>query len=124
MVIYFLLSRDAAILNKRVKVMTNLNETLLMNVVDAALSAVNGDKRWVNVILKAEEILTSDNPYIHFDGARLLMLSDSGEIYEANGKCQCKAFAQGQSCKHRAAYKLMVRYASSIHLNTKGREAG
>ncbi len=90
--------------------MTNLNETKLAGVVDAALEAVNGDKRWTNAIIKAEEILTSGNPYLHFTGHSLLMLSDSGEIYEANGVCQCKAFERGQACKHRAAYKLVVRY--------------
>ncbi len=95
--------------------MTNLNETKLAAVVDAALVAVKGDKRWTNAILKAEEMLTSANPYIHFDGARIVMLSDSGEVYEANGVCQCKAFEKSQPCKHRAAYKLMVRYSERSH---------
>ncbi len=93
--------------------MTNLNETKLAGVVDAALSTVKGDSRWTNAILKAEEILTSGNPYIHFTGHSLLMLSDSGEIYEANGTCQCQAFTQGKACKHRAAYKLMKRYSEA-----------
>ena len=95
--------------------MTNLNETKLAAVVDAALVTVKGDSRWTNAILKAEEILTSGNPYIHFTGHSLLMLSDSGEIYEANGVCQCKAFERGQACKHRAAYKLIVRYNEVAH---------
>ncbi len=95
--------------------MTNLNETKLAGVVDAALMTVKGDTRWTNAILKSEEILMSGNPYIHFTGGALLMLSESGEIYEANGTCQCKAFAQGQACKHRAAYKLMVRYHETVH---------
>jgi predicted RNA-binding protein with EMAP domain len=95
--------------------MMNLNETKLEQVVDAAIKAVGGNKRWTNAIIRAEEILTSGNPYIHFTGHSLLMLSESGEIYEANGVCQCRAFEQGQPCKHRAAYKLMVRYQETAH---------
>jgi hypothetical protein len=100
---------------RRREATTNLNETKLEAVVVAALVTVKGDTRWTNAIIKAEEILTSGNPYIHFTGDSLLMLSDSGEIYEANGVCQCKAFAQGQACKHRAAYKLVVRYNEAVH---------
>jgi hypothetical protein len=94
--------------------MLSLNEATLANVVDAALSIVKGDKRWTNAILRAEELLTGGNPYLHFDGARLLILSESGEIYEANGVCQCRAFTQNQPCKHRAAYKLIRRYMETV----------
>ncbi len=88
----------------------NLNENKLAAVVGTALAAVKGNKRWTNAILRAEELLTSGNPYLHFTGSSLLMLSESGEIYEANGVCQCKAYKGGQPCRHRAAYKLMKRY--------------
>ncbi|HVF51802.1 MAG TPA: hypothetical protein VNA19_17090 [Pyrinomonadaceae bacterium] len=90
--------------------MINLNENKLAVVVDAALLAVQDSKRWTNAILRAEELLTNGNPYIHFTGASLLILSESGEIYEANGVCQCKAYKGGSPCKHRAAYKLVKRY--------------
>ncbi|MGH9944475.1 MAG: hypothetical protein ACRD9R_19170 [Pyrinomonadaceae bacterium] len=53
--------------------------------------------------------------YIHYTGQSLLMLSESGEIYEANGVCQCRAFAGGQPCFHRAAYKLVKRYHETAH---------
>ena len=95
--------------------MTNLNETKLAEVVAAAKAAVAGNKRWTNAVAKAADLLRSGNPYIHFTGHSLLMLSDSGEIYEANGVCQCTAFSKGQPCKHRAAYKLMVRYFETAH---------
>jgi hypothetical protein len=93
--------------------MLSLNETTLANVVDVALLAVKDDRRWTNAILRAEQLLTSGNPYLHFNGARLLILSDSGEVYEANGVCQCRAFAKNHPCKHRAAYKLLRRYMES-----------
>ena len=88
----------------------NINENKLAAVVDTALAAVKDNKRWTNAIVRAEELLTSGNPYIHFTGESLLMLSESGKMYEANGVCQCKAYRGGQPCRHRAAYKLMKRY--------------
>lgn len=94
--------------------MLNLSETKLAKVVDAALATVKGDMRWTRAIMRAEELLTSGNPYLHFDGTRLLILSGSGEIYTANGVCQCKAFAQQQPCKHRAAFKLVKRYVETV----------
>ena len=94
--------------------MMNLNEARLNQVVTAALQNVAGNKRWTNAINKAAEMI-ENNPYMHWTGSALLMLSDSGEIYEANGVCQCKAFIEGQPCKHRAAYKLMKRYNEVAH---------
>ncbi len=90
--------------------MTNFNETKLAEVVEAAKAKVAGNKRWTNAVTNAATLLASGNPYIHFTGHSLLVLSDSNEIYEANGVCQCKAFEQGQPCRHRAAYKLVKNY--------------
>ena len=87
----------------------NLDQHTLSAVVETALVAVNGNKRWSNAIRKAAQEL-QDNPYMHWTGQLLLMLSESGEIYEANGRCQCKAFASGQPCRHRAAARLVQRY--------------
>jgi hypothetical protein len=94
--------------------MMNLNETRLNEVIAAALASVADNKRWRNAITKAAEMIER-NPYMHWTGNSLLMLSESGEIYEANGVCQCKAFRSGQPCKHRAAYKLMKRYNEVAH---------
>lgn len=94
--------------------MMNLNETKLSGVVAAALQSVAGDRRWTNAITRAAEMIEA-NPYLHWTGDSLLMLSESGEIYEANGVCQCKAYRSGQPCKHRAAYKLVKRYRETAH---------
>lgn len=91
--------------------MIEINETKLNKTVEIALSKVKGDSRWTNAILRGEKLLTNNNPYLHFDGKRLLVLSESGQIYEANGVCQCKAFPN--PCKHRAAFGLMKRYAEA-----------
>lgn len=94
--------------------MMNLNETKLSGVVAVALQSVAGDRRWTNAITRAAEMIEA-NPYLHWTGDSLLMLSESGEIYEANGVCQCKAYRSGQPCKHRAAYKLVKRYNETAH---------
>src|SRR5262249_46483920 len=38
----------------------------------------------------------------------LLITTESGETYHANGACQCKAYQVGQACKHRAAARLVA----------------
>lgn len=90
--------------------MIEINEQKLNAVVETALSKVKGDSRWTNAILRGEKLLTDGNPYLHFDGNRLLILSESGEIYTANGTCQCKAHKEKMPCKHRAAFGLLKRY--------------
>ena len=95
--------------------MIELNETKLNEVVEIALAKVKGNSRWTNAVLRAEKLLTSGNPYLHFDGARLLVLSESGQVYTANGTCQCAAFKENKMpCKHRAAFGLLVRYHETV----------
>jgi hypothetical protein len=68
--------------------------------------------RWQKAITKARAELES-NPFMHYDGHALLILSPSGEIYSANGACQCKAFANNHPCWHRAAARLVERYTEA-----------
>lgn len=93
--------------------MLEINETKLNEVVESALGKVKGDSRWTNAILRGEKLLTDGNPYLHYDGERLLVLSASGQIYTANGVCQCKAFKEKMPCKHRAAFGLIRRYSEA-----------
>jgi hypothetical protein len=77
---------------------------------DAATEAGGKDvRRWQTAIAKAKQQLGA-NPFLHFDGDALLILSDSNEIYRANGTCTCKAYANGFPCWHRAAARIVVRY--------------
>ena len=86
-----------------------LDEAMLALVAESALFSVQGSRRWQNAIRRAaDELLT--NPYMHYTGKSLLMLSESGEIYDANGTCQCASFKAGMPCRHRAAYKLLKNY--------------
>lgn len=89
-----------------------LDETKLTQVVELAMSSVQGNRRWGNAIRRAADELQT-NPYMHFTGKALLMLSESGEIYEANGTCQCAAFKAQTPCRHRAAYKLLKNYLTT-----------
>ena len=83
-----------------------INTTVLETVVNEAISKCGGNQRWANAVRKAAEQV-AENPYLHHDGHALLILSPSGQFYEANGVCQCKAYAAGKPCWHRAAQRLV-----------------
>jgi hypothetical protein len=92
----------------------NLNQTKLETIIQAAFDAATSGggrdaKRWGIAIAKAKQQLES-NPFLHFDGDALLILSDSNEIYRANGTCQCEAYRRRQPCWHRAAARIIARY--------------
>ena len=88
--------------------MLNINPDRMNEVAQEAFNKTN-NLRWQTAIAKAKVQIES-NPYLHFDGDALLILSDSNEIYRANGTCQCKAYANDQPCWHRAAARLVKRY--------------
>jgi ABC-type transporter MlaC component len=94
--------------------MMNIDQDRMQQVAQEAFNRVPGNRRWEMAIARAKAQLEL-NPYMHFDGDALLVLSESGEIYRANGTCQCKAFANGQPCWHRAAARLVERYNETSH---------
>ena len=94
--------------------MMNLDQSKIERVAQEAFDKVSGNRRWESAIAKAKTQLET-NPYIHFDGQSLLILSPSDEIYTANGTCQCKAYMSGQPCWHRAAARLVKRYNETSH---------
>jgi SWIM zinc finger len=98
---------------RKEKVM-NIDQDRMQQVAQDAFDRASGNRRWETAIAKAKAQLES-NPYIHFDGKSLLILSPSSEIYTANGTCQCKAYQQGQPCWHRAAARLVERYNETSH---------
>ena len=93
--------------------MMNLNQAALAAVIQTAFDQTS-NLRWQMAIAKAMQQI-EDNPYMHYDGRALLILSPSGEIYSANGTCQCKAYRNGQPCWHRAAARLIERYNEATH---------
>lgn len=94
--------------------MLNIDQSRMQEVILEAFDKVSGLRRWETAITKAKQQI-EENPYMHFDGRTLLILSPSGEIYSANGTCQCKAFSKGQPCWHRAAARLVQRYNETSH---------
>jgi hypothetical protein len=93
--------------------MMNLYQETMQAVIQEAFDKTN-NRRWQTAIAKAKQEI-ENNPFMHYDGHALLVLSPSGEIYSANGTCQCKAFAHGQPCWHRAAARLVERYNEEVH---------
>ena len=94
--------------------MLNIDQSRMQQVVQDAFDKVSGSRRWQTAIAKAKQQI-EENPYLHFNGSALFILSPSGEIYTANGTCQCKAFANGQPCWHRAAARLVQQYNEASH---------
>ena len=96
-------------------VTTQVNRDVLAQVAAESLAKVattKNAKSWTNAIAKAV-VEIENNPYMTWqaDSESLLILSEkSGRIYQANGVCQCLAFAQGMPCYHRAAARLIQRY--------------
>lgn len=93
---------------------TKTDQSQMEQVIQEAVEKAVGNLRWQRAIARAKVELES-NPYIHFDGQALLILSPSNEIYEANGMCQCKAYTSGQPCWHRAAARIVERYNETSH---------
>lgn len=94
--------------------MLTLNQQRFMDVVETALQKAGSSKRWRNAIVRAA-VEIEVNPFIEWKGNSVLILSSSDEIYEANASCQCKAYASGFPCWHRAAARLLQRYNEHSH---------
>ncbi len=94
--------------------MLNVNQERLQQVAQEAINKVSGNRRWETAIVKAK-LQIEENPYMSFEAGTLLVLSPSGEIYSANGACQCKAYRKGFPCWHRAAARLIQRYNERGH---------
>lgn len=94
--------------------MQNIDQNRMSEVIQQAFDKAQGSKRWQTAIAKAKSEIEG-NPFMHFDGDALLILSPSNEIYRANGTCQCKAYMQGFPCWHRAAARLVKRYMETSH---------
>lgn len=94
--------------------MLNIDQDMMQRVAQEAFDRVSGNRRWETAIVKAKAELES-NPYMHYDGQSLLILSPSGEIYTANDSCQCRAYLNHKPCWHRAAARLVQRYNETSH---------
>ncbi len=96
--------------------LTTINKEILGQIAAESIAKINPNqangKRWINAIAKATAEIET-NPFMTYEleSHSLLMMSEtSSEIYTANGTCQCKAFANGFPCRHRAAARLITLY--------------
>jgi hypothetical protein len=71
------------------------------------------DKRWIAAIDKAVAGVESGWWIVTELAHGVAVTTECGNTYFANGSCQCKAFTNGQPCKHRALARL-VEIASTI----------
>jgi hypothetical protein len=95
--------------------MATINRDKMTQIVQSALTKSANSERWQKAIIRAASEI-ENNPYIHWNGHALIILSSSGELYESNGTCQCKAFVEyKQPCWHRAAARLFQLYYEAIH---------
>lgn len=73
-------------------------------------------KRWINAIAKATVEIENNGVFMTWQEethSLLIWSQRSNEIYTSNGVCQCRAFAQGAPCYHRAAARLVRLYIES-----------
>jgi hypothetical protein len=77
---------------------------------------------FINALAKASARVESSGAFMDFDADadKLLIWSDSNQIYEVNGtkSCQCRAFLNGKVCWHRAAKHIISRYVLADKLET------
>lgn len=98
------------------------NETVLAHVVLAAKASVRARKfdskkesRWLVAIDRAVEGL-ENNPWIALrsDGVLVWASETGADVYEVNGRCQCRAAQENQPCKHISAKRLLENYNKAM----------
>ena len=78
-------------------------------------------RRWVNAIERAADLVETQPEFITWDDDKkevLVWSLESNQIYTANGRCQCRAFAKGDPCKHRALARLLKTYFEPVKVAT------
>jgi SWIM zinc finger len=76
------------------------------------------DKRWQNAIDKAVAGVESGWWIITELSDGVMVTTESGATYHANGVCSCRAFELGQPCKHRALARLLDLYNETRRANS------
>jgi hypothetical protein len=85
------------------------NQDILNAAIEKARKAANGDRALINAIDKAAAGLRGAWVVTELQSA-LVVTTESGETYFANGTCGCAAYRNGMICKHRVAYRIVEIY--------------
>ena len=87
----------------------NINQDLFSKVIETAMAKVAGNSCWTNAIDKAVEGLKGGWIVTElFDG--IMVTTESGKTYHANGKCECEAYLNDMPCNHLALSRLLDLY--------------
>jgi hypothetical protein len=97
-----------------------INQVQFAQVVEKAKAAAANSPRWLRAVERAAEGILTGSWIVTELADGILVTTESGSTYHANGVCQCKAFARGQACKRRAAARLISLYNESDKVATKG----
>lgn len=89
--------------------MLNVDEARMLDLVERAFDASPFGGRWQMAVTRAWREIR-ENPFMHWRGGSLLILSPSGEIYDAGATCQCESYRFRRPCWHRAAARLLELY--------------
>jgi len=102
--------------------MLNLNLSTLAAVVDQARTDAADHPRWLHAIDRAVVELV-ENPWIERGELHGIIVasSTSGNLYAANGTCQCTAYQYGRPCWHRAAARLVRLHDEKLNFPTVGK---
>ena len=90
-----------------------VNPDALSNVIESALSSVEGNRRWEKAISRGARLIEEERCLPAADGS-LIIFSESGHDYKTTAEdCRtgdepCPATEKGFPCKHRAAFRLLA----------------
>ena len=93
--------------------------------VELTVTDAKTKSRWINAIAKATAEIEANGVFMTWqeeDHSLLIWSQKSNEIYTSNGVCQCRAFAQGSPCYHRAAARLVRLYLESEEIKFQNTE--
>jgi hypothetical protein len=84
-------------------------QDILTAAIETARKAANDNRALLNAIEKAAIGLRGAWVVTELASA-LVVTTESGETYFANGSCGCAAYRNGMVCKHRVAYRIVAIY--------------
>jgi hypothetical protein len=95
----------------------NLNSDRLTAVIALAKEKSASNEACLRAIDRAVKMLIEREWYFDFATGALTIWGSNGQVYHANGVCQCAAYSAGHLlCKHRIAARLLVRYFENERL--------
>lgn len=100
----------------------NKNASLWAQIISEEIIAVDTNPalttfekfRRITALAKSAHKIEDDSTFIHFDPAdkSLLLFTDSANVYRVSDqRCQCRDALYGDVCWHRAAHRLISRFA-------------